>query len=238
MHRPKTPQPGPVTPLRACQNERRNRWQWALCALLATATLAGARSDDGPTVKVSTTSSASISLDGLLNEPAWRDAPVMKLTQQAPKPGQPTPYETEVRVIVTNDRLYLGFTCKDPDPRRIAIHTMRRDGDVTGDDTVSIVLDTYGDRRTGYFFQINAAGTRVDGLTSSVDSVSLDWDGIWDARTARTPEGWTAEIVIPSRTLSFTPGLNDWGLNLERFVPRERLWLLVIPDARFILVRS
>jgi len=193
--------------------------------LLAAAPLANARSDDGPALKVSTTSSASISLDGLLNEPAWRDAPVMKLTQQAPKPGQPTPYETQVQVIVTNDRLYLGFTCKDPDPRRIAIHTMRRDGDLMGDDTVSIVLDTYGDRRTGYFFQINAAGTRVDGLISSVDSVSLDWDGIWDARTARTPEGWTAEIAIPARTLSFTPGLNDWGLNLERFVPRERLWL-------------
>src|SRR5258708_33384977 len=32
-------------------------------------------------------------------------------------------------------------------------------------------------------------------------------------------------MVIPSRTLSFTPGLNDWGLNLERFIPRERLWL-------------
>jgi len=130
--------------------------------LLATATLASARADDGPTVKVLATPSASISLDGLLNEPAWRDAPVLKLVQQAPKPGQPTLYETEVRVIVTNDRLYFGFTCKDPDPRRIAIHTMRRDGDVTGDDTVSIVLDTYGDRRTGYFFQINAAGARVD----------------------------------------------------------------------------
>ena len=149
----------------------------------------------------------------------------MKLTQQAPKPGQPTPYETQVQVIVTNDRIYFGFTCKDPDPRHIAIHTMRRDGDLTGDDTVSIVLDTYGDRRTGYFFQINAAGTRVDGLISTADSVSLDWDGIWDARTARTPDGWSAEIVIPSRTLSFTPGLNNWGLNLERFVPRERLWL-------------
>jgi len=73
----------------------------------------------------------------------------MKLVQQAPKPGQPTPYETQVQVIVTSDRIYFGFTCKDPDPRRIAIHTMRRDGDVTGDDTVSIVLDTYGDRRTG-----------------------------------------------------------------------------------------
>jgi len=219
------PQPEAVRPIRDSRRPRLYRRHWALCALLATATLANARSDDGPAVQVSVTSSASITLDGLLNEPAWRDAPVMKLTQQAPKPGQPTPYETQVQVIVTNDRIYFGFTCKDPDPRHIAIHTMRRDGDLTGDDTVSIVLDTYGDRRTGYFFQINAGGTRVDGLISTADSVSLDWDGIWDARTARTPDGWSAEIVIPSRTLSFTPGLNDWGLNLERFVPRERLWL-------------
>jgi hypothetical protein len=64
---------------------------------LATATLATARSDDRPTVKVSTTSSASISLDGLLHEPAWRDAAVMKLVQQAPKPGQTTLYETQVQ---------------------------------------------------------------------------------------------------------------------------------------------
>jgi len=130
--------------------------------VLAVATLASASSGDGPAVEVSATSSPSISLDGLLNEPAWLDAPVLKLVQQAPRPGQPTLYETEVRVLVTSDRLYFGFTCKDPDPRRIAIHTMRRDGDVTGDDTVSIVLDTYGDRRTGYFFQINAAGARAD----------------------------------------------------------------------------
>src|SRR5436305_769958 len=224
MLRPDKPQPSPTSRTKDSRGHRQHRWQWALCALLATS-LASARSDDGPAVKVSSTSSASITLDGLLNEPSWRDAPVMKLTQQAPKPGQPTPYETQVQVIVTNDRIYFGFTCKDPDPRHIAIHTMRRDGDLTGDDTVSIVLDTYGDRRTGYFFQINAAGTRVDGLISTADSVSLDWDGIWDARTAKTPDGWSAEIVIPSRTLSFTPGLNDWGLNVERFIPRERLWL-------------
>jgi len=167
----------------------------------------------------------SITLDGRLDEPAWRDAPVIRLTQQAPKPGQPSPYETTVQVIVTNDRIYFGFTCKDPDPSRIAIHTMHRDGDMTGDDTVSIVLDTYGDRRTGYFFQINAAAARTDGLISTSESASLDWDGIWDARTARTSDGWSAEIVIPSRTLSFARGLNEWGLNLERFVPRERQWL-------------
>src|SRR6266436_920244 len=225
MLRRNKPQPEAVRRVRDFRCHRGHRRHWALCALLATATLASARSDDGPAVHVAPTSSPSITLDGLLNEPAWRDAPVMKLTQQAPKPGQPIPYETQVQVIVTSDRIYFGFTCRDPDPRRIAIHTMRRDGDMTGDDTVSIVLDTYGDRRTGYFFQINAAGARVDGLISSADSVSLDWDGIWDARTARTPEGWSAEIVIPSRTLNFADGVEAWGLNVERYVPRERLTL-------------
>jgi Domain of unknown function (DUF5916) len=185
----------------------------------------GARASDGPTAHATVVSSFSITLDGKLNEPEWQNAPSLKLVQQSPMPGQPTPYTTEVRVILTGDQIYFGFTCKDPNPRRIAVHTLRRDAEMVGDDTVSIILDTYGDRRTGYFFQINAAGARADGLLSDPQNVSLDWDGIWDARTARTPEGWSAEIAIPSRTLSFTPSLNEWGLNVERFIPRERLAL-------------
>ena len=184
-----------------------------------------ASADNPPQITVQQTPAPAITLDGRLDEPAWRDAPVVKLTQQSPKPGAPSVYETEVRVIVTSDRLYFGFTCHDPQPGRIAVHSMQRDGDMSGDDTVSIVLDTYGDRRTGYFFQINAVGARVDGLISHAESASLDWDGIWDARTQRTNDGWSAEIVIPTRTLSFTRGLDSWGLNVERFVPRERLTL-------------
>jgi hypothetical protein len=206
------------------QNGARPRL-WLASVFFFVSAIPSAFATDVPSALATVSGSASITLDGRLDESIWQDAPVMKLVQQAPKPGQPTLYETEVRVIITSDRIYFGFSCKDPDPRRIAIHTMQRDGDMTGDDTVSIVLDTYGDRRTGYFFQINTAGARVDGLISRSESASLDWDGVWDARTARTPEGWSAEIVIPSRTVSFTPGLNDWGLNLERFIPRERQWL-------------
>ncbi len=170
--------------------------------------------------------STAITLDGKLDEPAWQQAQSFTLTQQAPHPGQPTPYDTEVRVLVGNDAIYFGFICHDPKPSAIAMHTMLRDGDQSGDDTVAIVLDTYGDRRTGYYFQINAAGARVDGLIDNPESASLDWDGIWDARTARTADGWSAEVVIPSRTLSFTRGLDQWGLNVERFIPRGgRTWL-------------
>jgi hypothetical protein len=196
---------------------------WLLTTLLGISISIAATADTRPTIQPAVLlPTLSITLDGRLDEPVWRDAAVVKLVQQAPKPGQRTVYETEVRVILASDRIYFGFHCKDPNPARIAIHTMRRDGDMTGDDTVSIVLDTYGDRRTGYFFQINAGGTRADGLISTSESASLDWDGIWDARTARTADGWSAEIVIPSRTLSFTRALTQWGLNLERFIPRER----------------
>jgi Domain of unknown function (DUF5916) len=170
--------------------------------------------------------SSPITLDGKLDEPEWRDAPVIKLVQQAPHPGAETPYITEVRVLVGSDAIYVGIHCQDPNPKAIALHTMVRDGDQSGDDSVAIVLDTYGDRRTGYYFQINSAGARVDGLIDHPEDVSLDWDGIWDARTARAEDGWSAEIMIPSRTLSFARGRDEWGLNIQRFISRGgRTWL-------------
>src|SRR5262249_35373920 len=125
--------------------------------------------------------SGSIPLDGTLDDPRWREAQVIKLVQQATRPGVATPYVTEVRVLVSSDAIYFGFFCHDPNPKAIAMHTMVRDGNQSGDDSVAVVLDTYGDHRTGYYFQINAAGARVDGLIDHPEDVSLDWDGIWDA---------------------------------------------------------
>ena len=209
------------------------------CAILSVATLLASTlvaAADLPTVKVVRSAAPGITLDGKLTEAVWRDAPVVKLTQQSPNPGSPTAYVTEVRIVVTNDKLYFGFTCLDPQPKRIAVHSLQRDPDLTGDDFVSVILDTYQDHRTGYYFQINAAGARQDGLIAGADDSSMDWDGIWDARTQRTSDGWTAEIVIPTRTLSFKRGHDAWGLNLERFIPRERqtlVWSSPTLDSKF-----
>jgi hypothetical protein len=182
-----------------------------------------------------------VRVDGLLDEPAWRDAGVITdLTQQSPKPGGPTPYHTEIRVLADANTIYFGFTCVDPEPARIAVHTMQRDGDMTGDDSIAIVLDTFGDRTTGYYFRVNAAGARQDGLITGPDSYSLDWDGIWDAAARRTPTGWTAEIAIPARTLRFTADAPAWGLNLERYVPRDRTtlrWSGITLDSLFTDMR-
>lgn len=167
----------------------------------------------------------SIQVDGRLDEAAWTQAAEVALTQQAPRPGGATAFATTARVLATPEGIYIGLRCADPDPRRLSLHSLLRDADMSGDDTVAVVLDTSGDGRTGYLFRVNAGGARQDGLISGAESLSLDWDGLWEAATARDAGGWTAELFIPSRTLRFNPARDTWGLNLERFVAREQLTL-------------
>src|SRR5215213_347127 len=181
--------------------------------------------------------SGAIVLDGSLDEAAWTQAGTIPgLTQQDPEPGRPTPFDaTRISVLSAGETLYLGIVCPDPEPERIALHTLQRDADMEGDDTIAFVLDTFGDGRTGYLFRINAGGARQDGLISGKEEVSLDWDGLWDARVRRTAEGWTAEIAISARSLRFRPGLEQWGFNVERTVASDRLtlrWAAVSRDAR------
>jgi hypothetical protein len=166
-----------------------------------------------------------ITLDGRLDERDWATATAVVLTQQSPAPLQPTPYDTIVRVLIDDNTLYVGFAGADPDPHRLMVQTKERDGEVVGDDTFAVVLDSHGDRRTGFYFRTNAAGARIDGLIATAGEPSLDWDGIWDVRTHRHTSGWSAEFAIPVQSLSFTPGLAAWGINFERFVARDQTTL-------------
>jgi len=176
-------------------------------------------------------------VDGALDEPEWQGAGVIEdLVQQEPRAGEPTPYRTRVRILSDGRSLYFGFECFDPAPERIAVHTLQRDGDLDGDDTVALALDTFRDRRNGYFFQVNAAGARLDGLISGPEELSFDWDGIWDAKTRRISNGWTAEIAIPAQTLRFGKNLAEWGLNTGRTIARDRMvlfWSGATLDANF-----
>jgi hypothetical protein len=138
-------------------------------------------------------------VDGALDEPAWASSAEIELVQQEPHPLEPTPFRTTMRVLVDSQDVYFGLVCDDPDPARLAIHTLKRDADLSTDDAVTIVVDTFLDSRTGYFFQLNAGGARTDGLVSGPGEQSPDWDGIWDAAVRRTASGWTAEIHVPAR---------------------------------------
>ncbi|HET6726086.1 MAG TPA: DUF5916 domain-containing protein [Gammaproteobacteria bacterium] len=167
----------------------------------------------------------AIRLDGQLTEAAWQKADAIHLTQAAPTPGEPTPFSTTVRVLRNGQHLYIAIVCHDPQPADIAIHTLQRDNYLGDDDNVALVFDTFGGGRLGYWFQVNAGGARADGLISPGGNIDNNWDGIWDAAVTRTADGWTAEIVIATRSLQFRSSLTSWGFNVERYVPRRQLTL-------------
>lgn len=195
------------------------------CCWLMILLLAGAPAlADTQTATVGKVPPGAIALDGRLDEAAWSRAEVFVLTQQDPRPGEPTPYDTEVRIVADGQHLYFAFSNVDPDPELVAIHTLQRDDDQDADDHVTIVLDTFGARRLGYWFQVNAGGARADGLNVNGEADD-NWNGIWNAAVRRSPSGWTAEIEISTQSLQFGANASAWGLNVGRYVARHQLSL-------------
>lgn len=127
-------------------------------------------------------------LDGILNDPAWQGVPVASgFTQREPETGAAATEETEVRVAYTPSALYIGVRALDSQPRSVVARAMQRDADVAEDDSVSIVLDTFGDRKNGYFFATNANGVRTDALMSDDgDDFNVEWNGVWTVKSRRT----------------------------------------------------
>jgi len=164
-----------------------------------------------------------IVLDGWLNEPVWRTAPAASgFVQREPKAGAPATEPTEVKVVYTPATLYIGIHAMDSQPRAVVARAMEKDSDVTEDDSVSIVLDTFDDHRNAYLFATNANGVRTDALiTDDGDGYNVEWDGLWQVAARRTEDGWSAEMAIPFSTLRFAPDHDAWGMNVRRLVRRK-----------------
>ena len=183
-----------------------------------------------------------ITLDGNVDEAVWQRAtPATGFLQRDPDEGAPATERTEVFVVYTASDLYIGAILYDSEPDGILAYQKQRDASLGTDDRFMWILDTFLDQRTGYFFEINPAGLMGDGIIGGgggggfgrggggggAFGVNKSWDGIWEARVAHRPDGWSAEIRIPFRTLNFDPSSETWGINFQRTVRRkneEMMW--------------
>ena len=193
----------------------------AVCLVLAAGASGQTNTQADPPMAVTGVAQA-IRLDGVLDEPAWaRAKPIGPLLQRDPKQGAPASEETEVRILFDADNLYFGITCHDRTPSAIVSTQLARDADLEVDDHITLVIDPFLDHRNGFFFVVNPAGARADGqISNNAEELNYEWDGIWDARTRITEEGWVAEIVVPFKSLRFKPGQGVWGFNVERQIKR------------------
>ena len=64
-------------------------------------------------------------------------------------------------------------------------------------------------------------GVRNEGIFLNITSVNEDWTAIWEAQAKKTSYGWSAEMAIPLKSLSFDSDINTWGFNVFRYISKK-----------------
>lgn len=173
-------------------------------------------------------------IDGILDEPVWeKAAKTTDFTQLQPKEGEPSTEGTTAYIGYDSHNLYVAFRAKDSEPQKIRAHLVPRD-QVSGDDWVGFILDTFGDQRRAYEFFANPLGIQMD-LFSHGGSEDIAPDFVWYNAGRVSADGYTAEFRIPLKSIRF-PDIEEqrWRIDFIRNIERKNekdLWPLFRNDS-------
>ncbi|MBM4161319.1 MAG: carbohydrate binding family 9 domain-containing protein [Ignavibacteria bacterium] len=185
-----------------------------MALVFACATLALA--DSSKVLKLKKVTS-DIVVDGII-DPAWSVADsATGFYQYQPFHGREPSRRTVARVLTTEKALYCLIVCYDK-KENIQQNTGKLDD--FGGDVVSIMLDTFGDKRTAYKFAVTAAGVRADcRLLDDARNRDYSFDGVWFSDAKVYDWGFVVEMEIPYRSIQYDERLTEWGLDFDRWVP-------------------
>jgi hypothetical protein len=161
-------------------------------------------------------------LDGRDDEVVWRSAPAIdQFLEARPTEGAAPKLPTEARVAYDEHNLYVFVRAFDSHPDSIVSLLARRDHQPPSD-YVTVMLDPYHDRRTGYEFSVNPAGVKADYAIYADGDEDVAWDAVWDVATRVDSLGWTAEYRIPLSQLRYSSRSNGtFGLLIWRVIQRH-----------------
>lgn len=158
-----------------------------------------------------------IQIDGIIDDKWFLADSATNFFQQEPLHNQPASRETVAKLLTNSNSLYCLIICYD-DKNKIESHTGKLD-DFSGD-AVSLMLDTFGDKRTAYKFAVHASGVRNDSrLLDDARNRDYNWDGIWFADSKIYDWGYVVEMEIPYKSIQYDENLTEWGLDFDRWIP-------------------
>ncbi|MCA2979589.1 MAG: carbohydrate binding family 9 domain-containing protein [Myxococcaceae bacterium] len=170
-----------------------------------------------------TRADGALRLDGRLDEPAWASAlPLSAFRQVDPDQLEPARHATTVRVLATDDGLWVGARCDDEaGSRGIQQTDLRRDFNLfRGFDWFGVVLDPLGDGRNAFGFFVTPWGSQHDVQVIDDEIVETQWDTVWRVAVTRDEAGFTVELELPWKSLRTEPDRLVWGFNAVRAVRR------------------
>ncbi len=131
--------------------------------------------------------STKIKTNGILDEEVWQKALVLELNYEV-QPGEniKPPVRTEVLLAYSTTHLYIAFRAYDPDPSKIRARISDRDN-ISGEDWVGVILDTFNDERRSFDFLCNPFGVQEDFIETAGGG---GFDAIWDSGGRITDQGY------------------------------------------------
>ena len=173
------------------------------------------------TVQATRTAAAPV-LDGRDDDVVWKSSPVIgPFLEARPAEGAEPKLRTEARIAYDEHNLYAFIRAFDPHPDSIVSLLSRRD-EQPASDYVTLMLDPYHDRRTGYEFSVNPAGVKADYAIFNDGDEDVAWDAVWDAATRIDSLGWTAEYRIPLSQLHYSAKAGGtFGILFWRVIQRH-----------------
>jgi hypothetical protein len=163
----------------------------------------------------------TIRVDGRLEENAWQGAGSGAFIQRNPLDGKPASEASEVWVAYDDKALYVAARLHDAEPGKIVGLLGRHDDDLDSD-WFTFAVDPYFDRRSGYSFSVNPAGSLIDRTLYNDEWDDNTWDGVWQGAAQVDEQGWTVELRIPYDQLRFPAGEEYvWGVNFKRTIQRK-----------------
>ena len=189
----------------------------------------------------------SIKIDGVLNDSAWKDAPVMTdLIEFRPKVGAVENPDTKTvsYLLYDDEGIYFGGFCYERTKDSIATELVGRDGFGTND-YIGLIFDTYYDKLNGFEYFVTPLGEQWDAKMSpnpNGNSEDFSWNAVWKSAAIIHSNGWSFEMFIPYSAIRFgKKSVQDWGLNItrrRRKTEQQYTWNPIDPNVNGFLTQE
>jgi hypothetical protein len=159
-------------------------------------------------------------IDGKLDDACWQNNNwgggfIQWIPSEGGKPSQPT----FLNILYDDKNIYVAIRAYDSEPEKISIRAGRRDallGDIVG-----INFDSYHDHRTGFEFNVSAAGQKTDQIVTNPWDADNSWDAVWTAKVGFEDSAWVVEYEIPLNQLRYSNETDQtWGMHVWRWIDR------------------
>ena len=179
--------------------------------------------------------SGKITIDGKLNDAAWRKAPTTDLFVDIEGDRKPRPrFATRAKMLWDANYFYIAAELEEP---HVWGTLTKRDSVIFHDNDFEVFIDPNGDRNEYYEFEINALNTGWDLFLPKPYRDGGKADNSWDIIGLKTAvhiqgtlnnpndkdQGWTVEIAMPWKALAqyahkaAPPNEGDeWRVNFSR----------------------